>query len=66
MALSTCVLAVWGFLRVGCVERYTAIEGCVCVLCLKTADLTCSSGLNAALDEWHSETWIRRADGYGY
>ena len=47
-------------LRVECVECYTATEGCVCVLCWKTADLTCLNGLNAALYEWHSETWIRR------
>jgi hypothetical protein len=47
-------------LRVGFVECYTATDGCVCVLCWKTADLTCLNRLDAALDEWHSETWIRR------
>ena len=47
-------------MRVGCVECYTATEGCVCVFCWKTADLTCLNGLSAALDEWHSETWIRK------
>ena len=41
-------------LRVGCVECYTATEGAVCVLCWKTADLTCLNRVNAALDEWHS------------
>lgn len=29
--------------------------------CWKTADLTCLNRLNAALDEWHSETWIRKS-----
>ena len=53
-------------LRVGCVECYTATEACVCVFCWKTADLTCLNGRNAALDEWHSEIWMRRDDGYGY
>ena len=49
-------------LRVRCVGRYTAKEGCVCVFCWKTADLTCLYSLNAALDEWHSETWVRRGE----
>ena len=31
----------------------------VCGFCWKTADLTCFNRLNAALDEWHSETGIR-------
>jgi hypothetical protein len=48
-------------LRVGCVEYYTAIEGCVCVFCWKTADFMCLNRLNAALDEWHSETGIRKS-----
>ena len=46
-------------LRVGCVECYTAIEGCVCVFWWKTLDLTCLNRLNAALDEWHSETGFK-------
>ena len=53
-------LLYWISLRVGCVECYTATKGCVCVFCWKTADLTCLNSLNAALDEWHSEAWIRR------
>ena len=52
-----------GSLRVGCVERYTATDDCVCVLCWKTADLTCLNRLNAAMGEWHSETCIRRDKG---
>jgi len=32
----------------------------VCVFCWKTADLSCLNNLNAALVEWHSETWFRR------
>ena len=47
-------------LRVGCVECYTGTDECVCVLCWKTADLLCLSRLNAALDEWHSETKFRK------
>ena len=47
-------------LRVGCVECYTATERCVCGFCWKTADLLCLNRLSAALDEWHSETWIKR------
>ena len=47
-------------LRVGCVGYYTEAEGCVCVFCWKTADLFCLNRLNGALDEWHSETWIRK------
>ncbi len=47
-------------LRVGCVECYTATEGCVCVFCWKSADFTCLNRLNAALDESHSEAGIRR------
>ena len=54
-----CLLC-WDGLRVGCVGCYTATEGCVCVLCWKTADLLCLNGLNAALDEWHSEALLRR------
>ena len=54
-----CLLC-WGGLRVGCVECYTAIDGCVRVFGWKTVGLTCLNRLNAALDEWHSETWIRR------
>ena len=38
----------------------TRCEDAVCVFCWKTADLTCLNRLNAALDEWHSETRIRR------
>ena len=53
-------LLYWVSLRVGCVGCYTAAEGCVCVLCWKTADLTCLHRINAALDEWHSEARIRR------
>ena len=34
---------------------------CVCVFCWKTADLVCLTRLNAALDEWHSETGIRKS-----
>ena len=45
-------------LRVGCVECYTATEGCMLIFWWKTADLTCLNGRNAALDEWHSETGI--------
>ena len=52
-------------LRVGCVECYTASEGCVCVFCWKTAYLTCLNRLNAALVEWHSETGIRRVEMMG-
>ena len=29
----------------------------------KTADLTCLNGLNADLNDWHSEAWIRRERG---
>jgi len=47
-------------LRVGCVGCYTEVECCVCGFCWKTADLTCLSRFKAALDEWHSETGIRR------
>ena len=47
-------------LRVGCVGCCTATDDCVCVLCWKTADLLCLNRLNAAYDEWHSETGIRR------
>ena len=47
-------------LRVACVGCYTATEGCVCIFCWKTVDLLCLNRLNAALDEWHSETWMRR------
>ena len=47
-------------LRVGCVECHTATEGCVCVFCWKTADLTGLNRINAALDEWHSEAEIRK------
>jgi hypothetical protein len=47
-------------LRVGCVECYTLRGRCVCVFCWKTADLTCLNRLNAALVEWHSETWFRK------
>ena len=54
------MLAVWGGLRVGCVECYTATEGCVPVFWWKTADLLCLNKVSAALDEWHSETRIRR------
>jgi hypothetical protein len=32
----------------------------VCIFCWKTEDLLCLNRINAALDEWHSETWIRR------
>lgn len=32
----------------------------MCVFCWKTEDLLCLNRLNAALDEWHSETWIRK------
>ena len=46
-------------LRVGCVEYYTATEGCVCVFYWKTTDLVCLNRLNAALDEWHSETGLK-------
>ena len=46
-------------LRVGCVGCYTVCEGCVCVFYWKTEDLVCLNRFNAALDEWHSETWIR-------
>lgn len=46
-------------LRVGCVGCYTALEGCVCVFCWKTEDLTCLNGLSAALDEWHSEAGFK-------
>ena len=53
-------------LRVGCVECYTATECCACVLYWKTKDLLCLNRLNAALDDWHSETGITRSDGYGY
>ena len=42
-------------LKVGCVECYTAIEGCVCVFYWKTADFMCLDRLIAALDELHSE-----------
>jgi len=49
-------LLYWVSLRVGCVERYTDRKGCVCVLCWKSADLTCLNRLNAALDEWHSDS----------
>ena len=34
--------------------------GRVCIFCWKTADLTCLNRLSAALDEWHSEVWIRK------
>ena len=53
-------------LRVGCVGCYTVCEGFVCVFYTKTADLLCLNRANATLDEWHSEIWIRRDDGYGY
>jgi hypothetical protein len=43
------------YLRVGCVEYYTATEGCMWIFCWKTTDLMCLNGLNAALDEWHSD-----------
>ena len=32
----------------------------MCILRWKTADLHCSNRLNAALDEWHSETGARK------
>ena len=32
----------------------------MCVFCWKTAKLLCLNRINAALDEWHSETWIRK------
>ena len=57
--MHVCACCVGGGLRVGCVGCYTATEGCVCVFCWKTADLLCLNALNAALDEWHSETGIR-------
>jgi hypothetical protein len=47
-------------LRVGCVECYTDRKGCVCIFCWKTVDLLCLDRLNAALAEWHSETWMKR------
>lgn len=47
-------------LRVRCVGRYTAKEGCVCGFCWKSADLVCLDRVNVALDEWHSEVGIRR------
>ena len=46
-------------LRVGCVECYTATEGCVCVFYWKTTDLVCLNRLNSALDEWHSEAGLK-------
>ena len=46
-------------LRVGCVGYYTEAECYVCVFCWKTADLACLNRFNAALDDWHSEAWIR-------
>ena len=42
-------------LRVGCVECYTATEGAVCVFLLENRRFNVFNGLNAALDEWHSE-----------
>ena len=47
-------------LRVGCVECYTVCEGCVCVFCWKTADLTCLYRINAALNDPHGETYLER------
>jgi hypothetical protein len=55
-----CLLYMASF-RVGWADCYTQKEGCVCVFCWKTADLQCSNRLNAALDEWHSETGIRKS-----
>ena len=49
-----------GSLRGGGGECYTATDGCVRVFGWKTVGLTCLNRFNAALDEWHSETWIRR------
>ena len=53
-------LLYWVSLRVGCVGCYTVCEGCVCVFYWKTTDLVCLNRLNAALDEWPSETGIRK------
>ena len=47
---------------VGCLECYTATEGCLCVCYLKTTKFLIFNMLSAGLDEFRSVTWIESGD----
>ena len=47
---------------VGCLECYTATEGCLCVYYLKTTKFMIFNMLSASLDQFRSVIWIESGD----